>query len=97
AAGAVVPEVVGQRLAPRVVREEVEPVPEALLEGGLQRVVVAAAARRRGADVRDQRVELVERPALIERRPGRRVTLAGQRLVPLDRRDEVLRRVADVP
>ncbi len=71
AARAVVSQVVRHRLAPGVVRRGTpDPGSEPLLERGLQAVVVGAAARRRGADRRDQRVEREQRTAIVHRSPA---------------------------
>ena len=82
--------VVRHRLAPRVVGDEIQPVPQPLLERRLQPVVVGPAARRRRADRLDQRVERVERTPLLHRQPRRRIAGARQRLVAVDRRHQLV-------
>ena len=94
---AVVAEVVRVGLAQRVVGDEVEAVPQPLLEGRLQRVVVGRG--RATAVVLMSVISGLNANSgrrVLQRRPGARVADAGQRLVALDRRHQVLRLVADV-
>ena len=90
AGGAVVAEVVAVRLAQGVRRHELEAVHVAPADARLQRVVVGVGARGRDGNRRDERLRLVQRPPRVLGCPGGRIADARQRLVALDRGDEVV-------
>ena len=88
-ADAVIADVVAERLAVGVGGKELQAVGRPLPQARLQGVIGADADRVGAAGDADRRVEGIERPALVERRPRADGSGAGQGLVEVERHNHV--------